>query len=376
MTVIRISTFLLMLCIGVLRAQQADSTQVSVLGYHELSDGDKNTEMRIITSKFRKQMEAIKALGLSVISMEDFIAWKKGQKTIPERSIVITFDDGWKSVYTEAFPVLRELGYPFHLFLYKSYVDGGGRALTTQMIKEMMNHGGSIGCHSYTHPLPSMVKGNLEKGPEHFQAYLKTEMLRSKEFLEKHFETKINTYAFPGGFHTPEMLAFAEEAGYEAMFTVNFGKVRIADASETLNRYIILGTHDTYFTQATNFVGATNANSVRGAAIPVLPFPVSPLPGSTVERRLPVISADLSTLEGIDMESLKLFVGGFGEVDAVIDPETKLLSWQVTRPLRLPTCDVTLRYRLLGNTSYETPAKWTFLIDLEAAYIPARVTAE
>jgi len=332
--------------------------------------------MRIVTSKFRKQMEAIKALGLSVVSMDDFVAWKKGNKTIPERSIVITFDDGWKSVYTDAFPVLRELGYPFHLFLYKSYVDGGGRALTTPMIKEMMKNGASIGCHSYTHPLPSMVKGNLKKGPEHFNAYLTTEMIRSKEFLEERFGTQINTYAFPGGFHTPEMLEFGQQAGYDAMFTVDFGKVRIADAEETLNRYIILGTHDTYFTQATDFVGATKANLVRGGIIPPPPFSVSPEPGATIEKRLPTISADLSTIENIDIESLKLFVGGFGKVDAVVDTEAKTISWLVTRPLRLPTCDVTLKYRRLGEDSYETPARWTFLIDLEAAYIPVRLTTE
>ena len=157
MTLIR---SLLLFCFTFSAAAQSleDSTQVAVLGYHELNATRENTEMRIQTSKFRKQMEAIRALGLAVISMEDFLAWKKGEKEIPQRSILITFDDGWKSVYTDAYPILRELGMPFTVFLYKNYVDGGGKALTTPMIKEMMQNGCSIGCHSWSHPNPGVFK--------------------------------------------------------------------------------------------------------------------------------------------------------------------------------------------------------------------------
>lgn len=326
--------------------------------------------MRIQSGKFRQQMEAIKTLGLPVVSMDDFLAWKRGEKTIPERSIVITFDDGWKSVYTEAFPVLKELGFPFHIFLYRSYVDGGGRALSTSMIKEMMAHGCSIGCHSYTHPLPGTVKKHLAKGPEHYKAYLQTEMVESRQFLEERFGVTVPTYAFPGGFHTPEILAFGKEAGYEAMFTINFGKVRIGDENETLKRYIILGSHDNFFEQATTFVGATRADSLGGAQLQVPPFPVSPAPGETVEKRRPVISANLSSVEDIDLESVEMLIGGFGKVDAALDPETSTFSWTVTRPLRLPTCEVIIRYRKTDSLTYELPARWSFLVDLEAAYLP------
>ena len=108
-----------------------DDTRVAVLGYHDFSPTLPETAMRIRTEKFRKQLEVIRQLGITVISLEEFIAWKQGRNDLPERCVLLTFDDGWRSVHTDAFPILREMGMPFTLYLYKNYVDGGGKALTT-----------------------------------------------------------------------------------------------------------------------------------------------------------------------------------------------------------------------------------------------------
>ncbi|MCB1093822.1 MAG: polysaccharide deacetylase family protein, partial [Verrucomicrobiae bacterium] len=106
-----------------------DGVRVSVLGYHDFSPNLPETAMRISTEKFRQQMQTIRQLGIPVISMADFIAWKNGERDIPQKAILITIDDGWKTVYEEAYPVLKEFGYPFTVYLYKQYVDGGGKAL-------------------------------------------------------------------------------------------------------------------------------------------------------------------------------------------------------------------------------------------------------
>ena len=57
-----------------------DGISVSVLGYHDFSENQPETAMRIRTSKFRKQMETIRQLGITVISLEDFSAWKRGRR--------------------------------------------------------------------------------------------------------------------------------------------------------------------------------------------------------------------------------------------------------------------------------------------------------
>ncbi|MGL4400479.1 MAG: polysaccharide deacetylase family protein, partial [Luteolibacter sp.] len=131
-----------------------DGIRVAVLGYHDLAENLPETAMRVHTSKFRKQMEAIRQSGVKVLTLDEFTAWKKGDSKIPENSVLITFDDGWKSVYTDAFPILKEFGFPFTIFLYKNYVDGGGKALTLPMIREMTKNGATIGSHSVSHPYP------------------------------------------------------------------------------------------------------------------------------------------------------------------------------------------------------------------------------
>jgi peptidoglycan/xylan/chitin deacetylase (PgdA/CDA1 family) len=343
-----------------------------VLGYHDFSETERETAMRIRTSKFRKQMEVIRQLGIPVIPMADFMAWKDEGKAIPDKAIVITMDDGWKSVYTEAFPILKEFGYPFTIYLYKNYVDGGGKALTTPMIKEMMAHGGTIGSHSVSHPYPQAVKASRKRGPEAFGKFLDLELGESKRFLEAKFGKSVTTFAYPGGYFTEEMLTKAAEVGYTHLFTVQPGKVKRTIPNNILPRYVILGNYDKIFEFATTFRDsqtAMPAGSISGLVVE-LPHPVEPPPGAVINSRLPEISVDLSAAENIDPETLKMQVAGFGEVPANYASEGKILSWRVNRRLRQPVCQVQVTWKTLDGKETETPLKWSFQIDREAAYLP------
>lgn len=350
-----------------------DGVRVSVLGYHDFSETQPESAMRIRTSKFRQQMETLRSLGISVVSLADFEAWKRGEKQIPEKSVLLTFDDGWKSVYTDAYPVLKEFGYPFTLFLYKKYVDGGGKALTTPMIEEMVKGGATLGSHSVSHHYPLTVKSYRKKGPDAYDAYLRLEMGESKRFLESKFSTKVVSYSYPGGFYTEEMLPLGKEFGYTHSFTVLPGKVKRSTPDETLPRYMILGNYDKIFEFATGFREGPAADTAPGAianAPQTTPYPVTPEPGAIINSRLPVISADLATLENYDPATLVMKVSGFGEVPAVFSPESKKLSWQVNRRLRQPSCQVSISWKDTVGKAVDTPLRWSFQIDRGAAYLP------
>ena len=362
---------LLLLVSGLTASAADDGVRVSVLGYHDFSETDEETEMKIRTTKFRRQMEAIRDLGLNVISMEDFQAWKRGEKSVPDKSVVITIDDGWKSVFDDAYPVLKEMNYPFTLFLYKSYVDGGGRALTVPMIKEMMKHGATIGSHAVSHPYPATVKKHRKEGPDAFDKFLRNEMGESKRFLEAKFGEAVTTYAYPGGYQTREMFALGEEFGYEHLFTVLPGKVRRDTPNHSVPRYVILGTHDHIFELATTFYDAPGTGPDDDSIIvQVTPYPVQPEPGALVDQRLPLISADLSKAGAIDPESVVMKVGGFGQVPASFDAETGTVSWQVNRHLRSPGCLVRISWKDPEGNPPGVPLRWNFRIDQESAYVP------
>ncbi len=349
-----------------------DGVRVAILGYHDFSETEQQTAMRIRTSKFREQMQTIRDLGLAVIPMSDFIAWKNGEKAIPAKSVVITIDDGWKSVYTDAYPILKEFGYPFTIFIYKDYLDGGSKAMTTTMVKDMLKHRATIGSHSTTHPYPQAVKKYQKTGVQEYDKFLEVEMRESKRFLEQQFKKNIPLYAYPGGFYTDEMLTKAEQVGYSHLFTVQPGKVNRDLPNNLLPRYIILGNHDKIFEFAINFRD-TVANSAEGLVegmAKTLEFPVIPQPGAIINSRQPNIEVDFTTATHIDPQTLKMQVAGFGEVPANYASAGKLFSWQVNRRLRNKTCTVLVTWKDLEGKPTEKPLEWTFQIDQGAAYLP------
>ena len=357
-------------------AAEDDGVRVAVLGYHVFAP-QKESAMTIKTGKFRDQMTKLKQSEVPFITLDAFLNWRRGTGSLPPQSYLVTMDDGWESVYTEAFPILRDLKIPFVIYLYKNYVgkERGGRALSREAIREMLATGlCTIGSHSVSHPLPSVVRRQARGEKNAYLAYLRRELGESKAFLEKEFGVPVVTYAYPGGFHTPEMHTLADELGYEALFTVKPGKVRLDSDPHTLPRYIVLGNHDGAFDSSQIFRNAAQAALASAdpeAAAPDLPFTVTPGANYLVPDRLPVISVDFSSTTVQDPGALAMFVGGFGKVPATWDGETKTLSWQTTRPLRQRAIRAKVDYsNALALKEPEPALTWTFLIDQAAAYNP------
>jgi peptidoglycan/xylan/chitin deacetylase (PgdA/CDA1 family) len=67
-------------------------------------------------------MQTLKDNGITVIPMADFLAWRRGEKGIPEKAAIISIDDGYLSGYTVAWPILKKFGYPFTMFIYTDYI--------------------------------------------------------------------------------------------------------------------------------------------------------------------------------------------------------------------------------------------------------------
>lgn len=355
-----------------------DHVRVAVLGYHDFSATRTVKEMIIRPSKFRNQMQAIKDLKLNVITLEDFILWKQGKKTIPDKSVLITIDDGWKSVYTDAYPVLKEFGYPFTIYLYTNYIDRGGRSMTSEMIKEMMQNGCTIGSHSVSHPMPSAVRKHQRAGADDYKKFIDNELAESKKILESAFKQPINTYVYPGGLHTPEMYVSAAAIGYQHLFTVRPGKVTRKSDDNILPRYIILGEdkHDYIFKHATTFSANAISRRTSGAVFKKeMPHPVSPSAGEKISSRMPTITANLGKVENLDESSIIMRVAGFGKVPATYDALTNTINWKVNRRLRSDHCSASVQWKLSDTKSYQPAMEWTFVIDKEAAYTPKTAPA-
>ena len=101
------------------------TAQVIVYGYHRFVNQVRRPDTEITPQMFEQQMQELKNRGITVIGMQDFLAWKRGDKNIPPRCAIITFDDGWKSQYDVAWPIMKKFGYTFTMFIYTEGVRGG-----------------------------------------------------------------------------------------------------------------------------------------------------------------------------------------------------------------------------------------------------------
>ncbi|MFO1485903.1 MAG: polysaccharide deacetylase family protein [Verrucomicrobiaceae bacterium] len=351
------------------------SSVVSILGYHDFRDRG-GSPMLIAASKFRDQMQAIKDSKIPVISLSDVMAWKRGEKNIPEEAIVITMDDGWEGVYTYAYPILKELGFPFTIYLYKKYVNIGGRSMSWDQIKEMMKNGCEVGSHSVSHESLKKRPKNAKTDAD-VQQWVLSELKDSRDFLEQNLKIKCQSFAYPYGNYDDNILETALQIGYESLVTVNGQKVTWDTPNGKLGRYIIHGDNDTNFKLATSFRGrgdvgsskflAVNAKNEKGEQLVQL----TPVPDSEITDRTPVIKANLQKVGSVMPESIKLRITGLGTVPASYDAATMTVRYQFPYKLRREECVASLSFQRDPTQPAEV-VSWRFKINLAAAYTPAQ----
>src|SRR5215475_11340172 len=190
------------------------TAQVIIFCYHRLVDKVRYPGTEITPAAFEAQMKELKDRGITVISLQDLLAWKRGEKNIPPRSAVITFDDGWKSQYEVAWPIMKKYGYPFTMFIYTEGVRGGtlggGEAITWEQLADMRDNGVDIQAHSATHQ--DLREGHaitvIEPGGKRarkkltgadYEKWIQNEVVGSKELLEQRLGIKVNCFAVPFG---------------------------------------------------------------------------------------------------------------------------------------------------------------------------------
>ena len=345
----------------------------AILGYHDVRERG-GSPMLIAGSKFREQMQAIKDSNIPVIPFSDVMAWKRGEKNVPQESIVITFDDGWEGVYEHAFPVLKEFGFPFTVYLYKKYVNIGGRSMSWEQIREMMAHGCDVQSHSVSHE-------NMKKKPSRartetdYQEWVLAELKDSREFLEENLKTKVTSFAYPYGIFDDEIMNTALQIGYESLVTVNGQKVTWDTPAGKLGRYIVHGDSDTNFKYATSFRGrgdvssnkfiGADATNEEGEQLVKL----TPAPESTITERRPLIEANLKNVGTVVPESIKMSIGGLGAVPAYYDADAMTVRFQMPYRIRREETVISLSFQRESNLPAEV-ITWRFKVDLAAAYLP------
>src|SRR6266446_3704685 len=351
------------------------TAQTLIFCYHRLVDKVRYPGTEITPAAFEAQMKELKDKGITVISMQDLLAWKRGEKNIPPRCAVITFDDGWKSQYAVAWPILKKFGYPVTMFIYTEGVRGGslggGEAITWEQLADMRDNGVDIQAHTATHQ--DLREGHtvmvIEPGGKRtkkkltgadYEQWVQNEVVGCKQLLEQRLGIKVNCFAVPFGNYNEHVKELARNAGYEAMFTVYGQPITFTSPMDALGRYAIEANKPKVFEDAVKMIGASTSGGAPVAEVGAKDLAAQPADGETVRTALPLIKANLSGIGQIEPGSVQMRVSGLGVVPATYDPKTGTISYQVTQKLREKSCSVFVSAKSQGK---KVEAHWTFGIE-------------
>jgi peptidoglycan/xylan/chitin deacetylase (PgdA/CDA1 family) len=343
------------------------NAQVVIFGYHRFVNNVRRPDTEITPAAFEAQMEELKNKNISVIPMQDFLAWRRGEKAIPSKSAIITFDDGWKSQYDVAWPIMKKYNYPLTLFIYTEGIRpgrfSGGESMGWEHLAEMRDAGVDIQGHTATHsdlrkPYDKVAKKKLS--PDEYAAWLDKELAGSKQMIEQKLGVKVNCLAVPYGFHNDHVRDMTIKAGYEALFTVYGQAISMHTPLNSVGRYLMEANKPKTFTDALAAI-ATTASGPTTTAVSSSNLQTQPAAGETIKNPLPLIKANISSLGPIDPGTVpEMRVSGLGKVDASFDPKSSTVAYQVTQRLKDKAVTVIVSAKSGGK---KVEANWSFNID-------------
>ena len=211
--------------------------------YHSISETTQDAHPYFLTETspviFAEQMKYLRDNGYSAISLDEVVALL-GSKSPAEtkKYVVITFDDGYRDFYTEAFPILQKYELNATVFLPTEYVRERAQSfktkdcMTWQEVRELRKAGVVFGSHTVSHPQLHSVS----------RAQVADELRRSKETIESELGERITGFSYPYAFpeddreFTKRLQTQLEECGYEAGVTTVLGSVQKLEDRFTMKR--------------------------------------------------------------------------------------------------------------------------------------------
>ncbi|MET1082988.1 MAG: polysaccharide deacetylase family protein [Burkholderiales bacterium] len=217
---------------------RAAETQASILVYHRFGSVVADS-MTVRTNTFRSHLEYLREHDYQVIPLRMWIAWRLHiGPAPPERSVVLTADDGHRSVFTDMLPIVREFNVPVTLFIYPSAISNAAYAMTWDQLRILTATGlFDIQPHTYWHPNFAIEKRRLP--PAAYRAFALTQLTRSKEVLQQRLGVSVDVIAWPFGVYDEELLYMGIDAGYVAGVTLDRRVSTASDPIMALPRFLV-----------------------------------------------------------------------------------------------------------------------------------------
>lgn len=209
---------------------------ITVINYHSFGDNQEIANITISKNHFREQLKMLKDNGYTLVSEQQLIAYLQGHGRIPEKSVFLTIDDGYESVYTIAYPILKEMGMHATLFVIVKDMETGFRKgvpmLNWSQLKEMSDSNViNVGNHTYdlhwrgnndSPKYEAMILNQTKEGQpltnEARQQMIVEDVIKGKNLIEQNIGKKTTSFAYPYGAYD----IIAERAIKQADYSIDY----------------------------------------------------------------------------------------------------------------------------------------------------------
>ncbi len=304
---------------GTVAAPLPSKSHAAVFMYNHFGVS-KYPDTNVRLEQFDAHLDYLAQAGYQVWSLERVVEYLRTAKPIPDKTVVITIDDGPISTYTQAYPRLRKRGWPFTVFIYTDAIDQRLPAyITWDQMREMQKHGGSFANQSTRHD--HMIRKRKGESVGAWEVRMRADITHAQRRIEKELGTAPMLFSYPYGEYNTALAEIVKDLGYAGIGEQS-GPVGAYSDLRVLPRYPVSETH-------------ANIKEFRTKAASLA------LPVSQAEPWDPALGADgrprmVVTLAPSDarLEKLACFVSGQGEAKVEwIDKGARRFAVRAARPL-------------------------------------------
>lgn len=213
---------------------------VPILTYHRV--GPRVSRMVMAPAAFAAQLEFLARNDYRVIRLRDLVDFLESRAQLPQRAVVITFDDGHVSAYRHAYPLLKKHGFPATFFLYTDFLNARD-ALNWAQIREMAASGlMDFQGHSKTHA--NLIVRHPGESDKQYRERIDVEIRLPRDIIQRNVANKVTAYAYPYGDANEALLERIAKTGYTLGLTVNPGGNAFFSHPLMLRRTMVFGEYN------------------------------------------------------------------------------------------------------------------------------------
>ena len=318
---------------------------IPVLAYHHVKKNP-DTSFAVSPQMLERHLSYLRDNGFQAVSLDELYAFLKNHGKLPPKPIMLTFDDGWENVLRNAVPLLKKYGFKASFFIYPSVICAGDtHFMSLDELRNLEKEGFDVQSHTWSH---LYFEKECESKPKaDYLNLIRKELNKSRNWLEKKLNKKIEYLAYPYGYYDNDLERCAATAGYKLMLTTSPG-VNDKYAPPGKIRRQTVCREDTF----RDFVDMVEAKALKIKEN-------CPADGACVKSDSISIFAVLSKSNVFDPSTLKLKID-LKNGETFFDPGTRRVSARPCKKLSRGFHCVFLKASDKNNRILET--SWSFVV--------------